>query len=439
MELLHLIEKIETLKTELDALRPLREDHLNRLNQKIQLEWNYHSNSMEGNTLSKSETKSFLLWGVTAKGKPFRDYLEMQGHNEALKKVYEIVHNNLKITENLIKTFHQIILVKPYADSLAEVQPGHWKTLPNYLYSPTGERIDFAPPEDVPQLMNALINWLNNHLEPPKRKKGKYNLHPLLIAAGFHVRFIRIHPFGDGNGRMARLLTNLILMLCGYVPAIIKQEQRVAYYTALNTSDLDDVERLAVFLGKSVIENLEMAIKAANGQSIEEEEDFDKTLALLAQQLKAQQFETPLKSKENTKKVLDATVIPFLQFGITQLSKFDTFFLDSRKGFTVENGAFILEDNFEVKSLETISDNEINDLVLKFLWRNLKTVSGKELAISFVFSCIFNKTDYSITDTLLNEKYTLKYNEGLTETQQKAWIRKIQNHILIKIEAAVKT
>ena len=281
MELADVIQKMDKLKEELDTLRPLREDHLNRLNQNQKLDWNYHSNSMEGNTLSKSETKSFILWGITAKGKPFRDYLEMKGHHEALNKLYQIVSKDLQITERLIKDFHKLILVEPYADKDAEINPGEWKKHPNYLYSPTLERIDFVPPEEVPGMMNDLVNWLNNHIDPPKRKKKKYDLHPLLIAAGFHARFLKIHPFGDGNGRMARILTNLILMLCGYVPAIIKTDIRKDYYTAINISSLNEPENLAIFLGKAVIESLELAIKAAQGELIEEDDDIDRKLKLL--------------------------------------------------------------------------------------------------------------------------------------------------------------
>ena len=273
-----IIEKMDSLKDELDSLRPLREDHRNRLNQKLKLDWNYHSNSIEGNTLSRAETKSFILWGITAKGKPFRDYVEMKGHNDALNKLYQIISQDLKITENLIKEFHKIILVEPFADSDAEINPGEWKKYPNYLYSPTGERIDFMPLEDVPEAMNSLINWLNNHLDPPKRRKKKYDLHPILIAAGFHTQFLKIHPFGDGNGRMARIITNLILMLCGYVPAIIKLDDRRDYYSSINTSSLNEPENLALFLAQAEISSLELAIKAAKGESIEDDSDIDQQL-----------------------------------------------------------------------------------------------------------------------------------------------------------------
>lgn len=286
MELREVIQKLDLLKDELDRLRPIREDHLNRLHQKLKLDWNYHSNSMEGNTLSLSETKSFILWGITAKGKPFRDYLEMKGHHEALNKLFNIVQQDILITESLIKEFHKLILVKPFADSDAEIKPGEWKTVPNYLYSPVGERIDFLPPEEVPEKMNELINWLNNHLSPPKRKKKKYDLHPLLIAAGFHIQFLRIHPFGDGNGRMARILTNLILMLCGYVPAIIQLDERLSYYTAINVSSLDEPEVFALFLGKATIESMELAIKAAKGEPLEDEEDIEEKLNKISQKIK---------------------------------------------------------------------------------------------------------------------------------------------------------
>src|SRR5690606_20599377 len=110
------------------------------------------------------------------------DYVEMRGHNEALKKVEDIVHKDINITGNLIKELHKMVLVEPYTDSESEINPGHYKTRPNYLYSPEGERIDFVAPEEVAVKMNELVNWLSNHLDPPKRKKKKYDAHPLLIA-----------------------------------------------------------------------------------------------------------------------------------------------------------------------------------------------------------------------------------------------------------------
>ncbi|MCF8230876.1 MAG: Fic family protein [Bacteroidales bacterium] len=323
MELKEIITEMDQLKEELEALRPIPEDRTNRLKQKLRLDWNYHSNSIEGNTLTASETRAFILHGITAKGKPFRDYIEMEGHNEAIKKLENIVHKDIKITESLIKEIHKMILVKPY-DGESEINPGEYKKMPNYLYSLQDERIDFEPPEEVPRLMNELVNWLNNHIDPPKRKKRQYDLHPLLIATGFHAQFIKIHPFGDGNGRMARILTNLILMLCGYVPAIVRQEKRQTYYNALNMSTLDEPEPLAEFIGEECIHSLEVAIKAAKGESIDEPEDIDKKLSLLDQKIKGLDKEeiTLEKSKEVTDDLFEQLVLPVVKHTAEKLDRF---------------------------------------------------------------------------------------------------------------------
>lgn len=290
-----IIERLDQLKVELDGLRPIDSDALYQLNQKLRLEWNYHSNHIEGNSLTLSETKSFILFGVTAKGKPFRDYLEMKGHNEALKKLEAIVSKDLKITEKLIKEFHELILVEPYVDGNAEINPGKYKTRNNYLISETGERIDFAHKDDVPALISDLVNWLNNQISPPKRKKKKYNLHPLLVAAQFHIRFVKIHPFGDGNGRMARILTNLILMLTGYAPAIVKADLRKGYYLALDDNAPED---FSVFLGKACIESMELTIRAAKGESLAGPEDWKKEVALLGKELSAKGQQETLEQEE---------------------------------------------------------------------------------------------------------------------------------------------
>lgn len=285
MELRETIGQIEKLKELLDSYRPFNEAKVNRLNQQLKLEWNYHSNRIEGNTLTESETRSFLLNGITAGGKPFRDYLEMKGHNEAITKLFKLVDKDLKITETLIKEFHRMILVEEFWDNGAEIKPGEWKTLNNYLYSYTGERIDFAPAEEVSTLMNELINWLNNHLSPPKRKKDKFDLHPLLIAASFHIRFIDIHPFGDGNGRMARILSNLILMISGYPPMVVKASAKDEYYRALNESTIIDPAPIATLFGQLLIESMQATLNAVQGSSLASLDEMEAGLQRLGKEV----------------------------------------------------------------------------------------------------------------------------------------------------------
>ena len=444
MELENIILRMDELKEELDNLRPLREDHLSRLNQKLKLDWNYHSNSIEGNTLSLSETKSFILWGITAKGKPFRDYLEMKGHNDALNQLYKIVNKDLRITEKLIQDFHRLILVKPYADNIAEINPGEWKENPNYLYSSTGERIDFAPPEDVPKLMNALINWLNNHLDIPKRKKKKYDLHPLLIAAGFHTQFIKIHPFGDGNGRMARIMTNLVLMLCGYVPAIIKLDNRTDYYTAINNSSLDKPENLAKVLGLATIESLEIAIKAAKGLAIEEEEDMDKELKLLQLKLKQKQVDIPIKSKDRIREILHKDAFPFFDKLIVELKSFDSFF----ETISIDlffNGAYNTNNVFNEKYYQDRKKEILQSFDIKFrntgivyFFKNMKSMLSP-FSISLKLEIEFRKYEYIIKDDITRQKLLVKYNQSFPEPQQNEWVKKIKAVLLQKIKTAIDT
>jgi Fic family protein len=313
MELPKIIIDLDKQKEKLDSLRPLSNEQKLKLEQKLRLDWNYHSNSIEGNTLSANETKAFILHGITAKGKPFRDYIEMRGHNEALKKLESLVEKEVLITEGLIKELHEIILVEPYTDENTEINPGHYKTIPNYLYTENNERLDFLPPEEVSEAMNGLINWLNNHIDIPKRKKKKYNLHPVLVSAAFQVRFIKIHPFGDGNGRLSRILGNLILMQYGYTPAIIRLENRDEYYRMLNLSSLEDPMPLAEMIAEESLKTNLLAIKAAKNESIDEPDDLEKELQLLEQKINATNTTEVLKkTPELIHKTLEDFFLPIL-------------------------------------------------------------------------------------------------------------------------------
>jgi len=289
MDLKQIIVKIDDLKEQVDAFGELPKDARERLEQKIRMEWNYHSNVIEGNSLDYGETRSLLIWGITAKGKPLKDHLDLEGHNEAIKKLEAIAGMEIAITESLIKEFHRLILAEPFDDYRKEIQPGKYKETDNYLYNYRNERVDFCSYPEVPQKLNELINWTNNTIDPPKRSKKKYEVHPLLIATRFHYEFINIHPFDDGNGRLARIFMNLILMQCGYPPIIVHKELKEQYYRAIEDSRERGIEILAEFLGEQLIKSFELYLKAAKGESIEEPNDLDKKIALLAKKLEGEE------------------------------------------------------------------------------------------------------------------------------------------------------
>ena len=105
------------LKAELDALRPIDKEQEDRIMQKFRLDWNYHSNHLEGNSLTYGETRALILFGVTAQGKPLKDTLEIAGHNEAINWVLEKLKGERPLTENFIRELHSLLLQDSYKES----------------------------------------------------------------------------------------------------------------------------------------------------------------------------------------------------------------------------------------------------------------------------------------------------------------------------------
>jgi Fic family protein len=233
------IEKAFVLKKELDSLRPLNREQEQRIMQKFRLDWNFHSNHLEGNSLTYGETKALILFGITAQGKPLKDHLEIEGHNEAIEWVTERVKGEYPLTESFIRELHQLLLKAPYwvnaftpegAPTRKKVEIGQYKSQENYVLTDTGEVLRFASPRDTPVMMEDMMKWY-------QEKALSDSVNPILLAAEFHYRFIRIHPFDDGNGRAARILMNFILMKYGFPPVIIKTQDKSNYLSALRQAD----------------------------------------------------------------------------------------------------------------------------------------------------------------------------------------------------------
>lgn len=132
----------------------------------------------------------------------------------------------------------------------------------------------YASPEETPPKMEELMLWLRENQE-------KKMLHTVALAATFHYRFVAIHPFDDGNGRMSRLLMNLFLMQDGYPPVMIRQEDRNAYYAALRQADAGNLEPFVAYIGENMLHSLEIYLRGAKGESIEEPNDWGKQVELL--------------------------------------------------------------------------------------------------------------------------------------------------------------
>ena len=266
------LERAKELKRELDELRPLNPEAEARLLQKLRLDWNYHSNKIEGNSLTYGETKALILFGVTAQGKPLRDHFEITGHNDAINWVFDVVKGGGELTEKFIRELHTLILKEAgWKEALTpdgsptrrRIEVGKYKTQPNHVITVTGETFYFSSPEETPAKMNELVQW---YREECSAKNGD----PIKLAAVFHYRFVRIHPFDDGNGRVARILMNFILLSFGYPPVIIKTEDKGEYFRVLQLADAGQLEPFVDYIAANLIETLEMMIATAKGEAVED-------------------------------------------------------------------------------------------------------------------------------------------------------------------------
>ena len=234
------MSKIETLYKEWLAVRPVKEELRQRLDQKFMLEFNYNSNHIEGNTLTYGQTELLLLFGRVVGEAKMKDLEEMKAHNVCLKMtIAEAREKDRPLTESFIRILHQTMLREDYTvyrqlpggvNTSYVVHAGCYKTRPNSVITPTGERFEYASPEETPALMTDLIQWYNQ-----AEADGK--LTPVELAALFHYRYIRIHPFEDGNGRIARLLMNYILLRHGYPMIVIRSKNKKVYLEALGKAD----------------------------------------------------------------------------------------------------------------------------------------------------------------------------------------------------------
>ena len=220
---------MDKLKKELDSKRPIPKETLRSLEESINLEWTYNSNGIEGNTLTLRETQ-IVLEGITVGGESIREHLETINNERAILYLNDLVKENNPITEWNIKSIHQLVL-----KDIDDENTGRYRrenvTIKGAIHIPP----DYLK---VPELMGKLVlNYENCN-----------DFHPIIKAALLHGELVKIHPFIDGNGRTSRLLMNLDIMNHGYNPVIIKKEDRLEYYEALDkahtTGDYTDFVKL---------------------------------------------------------------------------------------------------------------------------------------------------------------------------------------------------
>ncbi|MEQ8907956.1 MAG: Fic family protein [Vicingaceae bacterium] len=455
-----LAETLESNKEEFETHGKLDQELLQKVNYKIRLDWNYYSNRMEGGTLTRAETRNVMVGiGVT---KPIKDVTEMDGHDQVVLDILSMAAGKMRLSEKRIKDIHKAIMHE--SDKGKQKQIGQWKTEANEIINYKNEKVRFTEPGDVAEEMHQLLNWLNtqiDHFHHPK----KTTLHPVEIAAKFHLDYVSIHPFYDGNGRTARLLTNLILISFDYPPIIIKDEHKKPYYNLLG--DIQSYggkpDLFFDFVAERVIDTQELYLKAIAGEEIGDEDDLDKRLKLLDQKFEAIPEENEVKvifSDNVFDDIIYTWVLQLLKIVLPKSEKFDRYFVKSTHIVSIpEVGASM---NFSSKTL----DNDIDRLrdfykkytshfpdrqstSFRFLSRYEVFKKGGigSIGCNYGFKITFNKTSYTVSYNKLNTKpkgitdrqFTKKLlSEPLTVSEMSSLAMLISNATADHVELAMK-
>ena len=285
--ILQLIAEIDEFKGQWQALKTLSPERLEQLRKVATIESVGSSTRIEGAKLSDAQVET-LLSNINSTSFNTRDEQEVAGYAEAMDLVFQ-AYEDLHLTENHIRQLHQTLLRHSTKD---ERHRGSYKTLPNHVVAKDtdgneiGVVFETAMPFDTPREMEELVQWASKAFDESA-------MHPLLTIAVFKVVFLAVHPFQDGNGRLSRILTTLLLLRAGYeyVPYAslesIVEENKDLYYkalrrtqTTLNNDDPDWEPWLGFFLRCLKKQKANLAIK------IEQEKTAsDSSLPLLSVQI----------------------------------------------------------------------------------------------------------------------------------------------------------
>lgn len=244
---------------EMRAQGRLSPDVLYRIRKHFRIKNIYHSNAIEGNVLAVGETRQVVEHGLTITGKPLKDQAEARNLSHALDFLEELAANSrTPITEGDVRQLHALVL-----DGLSD-EAGSYRSVPVAI---SGSEFSPPGPESVSADMADFARWLAVVSVPdPDAFAG---VSGLVAAAAAHTWFVTVHPFIDGNGRVARLLMNLLLMRHGYPIAIITKEDRLRYYDALELSQASDLTPFIVLVAECVEESLEEYEAAAEEQRVQ--------------------------------------------------------------------------------------------------------------------------------------------------------------------------
>lgn len=236
------MDKLNRLYKDWKALFPISDRKRYLLSRRFSVDYNFNSNHIEGNTLTYGQTELLLMFGKVAGEGDLKDYVDMKASEAGMLMMQkEAKLRQQPLTQNFIRQLHKALLRADYtvyhnlpggvATSYV-IHAGQYKTRPNSVITRYGDRFAYASPQETPALMADLVDWYNE-----AEASGSYS--PVELAALFHYRYIRIHPFEDGNGRIARLLVNYILARHDWPMIVVRTRNKQDYLEALHHSDIE--------------------------------------------------------------------------------------------------------------------------------------------------------------------------------------------------------
>ena len=221
-----LLKRLEEIKLGYKEItKKLSKKQLQDIIDRFTANFTYESNAIEGNSLTLKDVTFVLHEKKAIKGKDLREIYETLNTREAMELVFS---NKLRVNEKDIIKLHKILVKNTGI-------PFGYKKVPNFLMH---RQLETTRPEKVKEEMGKLINWYNEN----------ETIHPLQRAVIFHGKFEKIHPFEDGNGRVGRLLINIMLLNNRYPPLIIRKSQRLSYFSCLEAFDKGYEDKLNRFL-----------------------------------------------------------------------------------------------------------------------------------------------------------------------------------------------
>lgn len=258
MEISAKLKKIDRLKKKLDEAGTNKEWDQDFI-EKIKIDFTYNSNKIEGNALTYGQTIQLLKEFVAPKNTSTGDCLDILNHQQVLDEVFE-QYQATQITEANIKRLHKTLMKSPdqWSDSI-HYDPGKYKILENVTTRSSGKIHHYKQPTEVSAAISDLIKDTNYRLSV--LIPNGIDDHILKIVTDFHFQFLNnIHPFGDGNGRIVRIIMNIILLKYKYPPIFIKPINKLDYMNSFEAEENSPGSMLS-FMADRLIESLKIKEK----------------------------------------------------------------------------------------------------------------------------------------------------------------------------------